>query len=412
MKMNNSNEIKKDINNNNRMSLSNENLILLKTDRKRNLWDFDDFEENSDDEQTKKSNKIDVDQINNNNSFLLIDSDHIFKKISRDYIEEINSKFKLKYQNKDTPNKLRKLSNSINMNLLEYLYPNTIADFFSISKEISKIIKKTDLLKKDKLENNISYFFSQRVFFKYTKTLMIDINFIHNCGPLLCYIYNHFDDYKIKDGNSFRKNILDTKKKQYDILKALYLYCNEKSLRSENVNKIKFFKGLRKNYILQPELILILNMLHLVIKINIDFDFSRKEINNNEFHLFIIIILNIKYLIKDFEDIKINFANRNIQYGKYGVNNFRLEEEFNYNIIYKMNIKSLNKYIYNEKWNFENNFNLELYRASESKKSLDTNDTFLTDYIKIDLNDINYNRTENCINYVKSSQKDNIEKKK
>ena len=409
--MNDLNKIKKDINNNNRMSLSNENLILLKTDHKKNLWDFDDFEENSDD--TKNSNKIDVDLINKNNSFLLIDSDHIFKKISPDYINEINSKLKIKYQNKDTANKLRKLSNSINMNLLEYLYPNTIADFFSISKEISKIIKKTDLLKKDKLENNISYFFSQRVFFKYTKTLMININFIHNCGPLLCYIYTHFDDYKIKDGNSFRKSIIEAKKQQYNILKELYLYCNDKALRPENVNKLSFFKGLRKKYILQPELILILNMLHLVIKINIDFDFSRKEINNNEFHLFILIILNIKYLINDFKDIKINFANRNIQYGKYGVNNYRLEEEFNYNIIYKMNIKSFNKNIYNEKWNFENNFNLELYRASESKKSLDSNDndTYLTDYIQIDLNDINFNSTENCINYMKSCSKDNIEKK-
>jgi hypothetical protein len=44
-------------------------------------------------------------------------------------------------------------------NLFEYLYPKKESNYFQIFLEISKLIKKQNLLKKYNLQKNIDYFF-------------------------------------------------------------------------------------------------------------------------------------------------------------------------------------------------------------------------------------------------------------
>ena len=416
--------------NNKNISLSNDNLINIKnlekiylcsTNNSEGNIDLDSIINNNSENSMDNSKTIIIDsnnikdknnEKNNtdlNNIYLSIDSKNIFTKTDPDFITDINIKLKTKYQNKGLAEKLSQFSQTINVNLLEFLYPKQVADFFPISQEISKIIKKNDFFKKDKLEKNIDYFFSQRVYFKYTDKLIIDIKFIHNCGPLLCYIYKNLEKYKINDSTKFINSIKEIKSKNNDILNDLYIYCNNKNLYLEKVKKIIFFKSIKKKYILQPELIFLLNMFHLVTKIIINFDFSRKEINSYEFHLFIIIILNISYLIKDFKDIKINFINKNIQNGINGIHIQDLKEEKNkHKIINKIN-KTFLKKQFDEKWDFENNFNVDIYKTFNNEDQLNYLDNKLKDYINIDFNDNNINFIENYNGKIEDLINRNIE---
>ena len=71
------------------------------------------------------------------------------------------------FQNNESLSKLSQLSDSIKQNLIKFLYPKKKSDFFQLSHGISKIMKKQNLLQKSNLEENIKYFFTNRVYFKY-----------------------------------------------------------------------------------------------------------------------------------------------------------------------------------------------------------------------------------------------------
>ena len=103
-----------------------------------------------------------------NDTYIEINSRNIFTKIKEKYIYEMDKKFKkIYFQNNESLSKLSQLSDSIKENLIEFLYPKKKSDFFHLSHGISKIMKKQNLLQKSNLEENIKYFFTNRVYFKY-----------------------------------------------------------------------------------------------------------------------------------------------------------------------------------------------------------------------------------------------------
>ena len=210
--------------------------------------------DNSLDNSKKSIIKLEINnnEINQNisNPYIVMNSKNIFTKIDKKYINEINKRFKKIYFQKDESLlKLSQLSKSINENLLEYLYPKKESDYFQICLEISKLMKKQNILKKYNLEKNIVYFFSNRVYFKYAHFIQIDKKFINNCGPILCQIYTHLEDYKIKDFNSLIKTIKEIKNQKIDVLKDYLFYCNNKDLKPEYADKVKYFKSIKKNII-------------------------------------------------------------------------------------------------------------------------------------------------------------------
>ena len=371
--MNDSDDIQISVNNQ-IISFSNDNLIkIIKIEKENPNSDsyINVILNNSLDSSSLNNSKKDIIQLDKNNKennfsnnipFISMNSKNIFTKENQNYIYDINKKFKkIYYQDGESFIKLNDFINSIRDNLLEHLFPKIESDFFQISLDIAKKMKKNDLLKKEYLEKNIEYFFTNRVFFKYADCLTIDKNFINNCGPLLCQIFWNLDNYKIKDYTSFKKAINEIKNKNVDILKDYFFYCNDHDLKPECYKKFKYFKTIKKKYNLKPELILLINMLHLITKININFDFDGEIFTQNELNFFYIVIFNINYLVKGITNIKLNLINRNLQFGIFGVYNEKLIDE--YNSYFKKNCILFNKYIYNEKWDFENDFALDYHKS-------------------------------------------------
>lgn len=365
--MNNSENLDFDINKQNSSSFSNDNLIDIKNSQK---------ESHVDSETNYKVNNSIL-----NIPFISINSQNIFTKIGQNYFNRLNKKFeKIYFQNDEYLSKLSKLSDAIKESLLKHLFPKVKPNFFQISLEISKEMKKKELLKNENLEKYLGYFFNNRVEFNYSNYLKIDKQFINNCGPILCNVYNNLDIYKIKDINSFIKIIDEVKSNnKINVLKDFLFYCNNNELKPEFTEKYQFFKIKKKNYIFDPEFIFLMNILQLITKVFIDFDFDGEifSINENELHLYYIVILNIDYFFKNLKSVKFNLINRNFQFGVYSINNQKLLMDSKCNLLYKKNFTSINKYIYNEKWDFENDFALENYKKLKPIK------TFSYENIKI-----------------------------
>ena len=362
----------------NRNSISNDNLIDIGKNniigRNSNLDPLiilDNSLENSGkkliylEENNKEDNKKNKTSLNN--LYISIDSKNIFTKLNENNINEMNKKIKKRYyQNDESSEKIRQLSNAIRTNLLEYLIPKK-ADYFQICLYISKQFKKKKLL--ENIEKNIEYFFTKRVYFKYAEKIKIDKNITYNLGLILCYIYNNLNKYKIKDFESFNKTIVEVRNKKIDVLNDFFIYCNNNDLKPEDINKYEYFENVKKKYMLEPELIFLINVFNLVQMIEIDFDFEGELFNLNEFSLFFIVIININYLLNDLNDIKLNLINRNLLYGIYGVNNLRLFNETKYNLFFKKNKIIFNNNIYTEKWDFDQDFILENYRELKTEKT-------------------------------------------
>ena len=405
--------------NNEIISFSNDNLIKLEKLEKENP-NSDTYInlilDNSLDSGSLNNSKKDIIHLEANNkeinsqnniSFISMNSKNIFTKENEQNIYDINKKFKKIYhQDKESFLKLNDFTNSIKDNLFEHLFPKMEPDFFQISLDIAKKMKKHDLLKRDNLEKNIEYFFVNRVYFKYAECLTIDKKFINNCGPLLCQVFRSFDRYKIKDYTSLKKAIKEIKNNNIDVLKDFFLFCNENDIKPEYYKKHKYFKNVKKNYSLKPELILIINMLHFITKIIINFDFDGEIFTPEELKFFYIVIFNIYYLVKDIKNIKLNLNNRNLQFGIIGIYNQKLIEES----YFKKNCILFDKHIYDEKWDFENDFALDYHKLSKMENDFYYNKINLPnlDPLKNEQNIFKKRNTLNKTKYQKNYDNSNI----
>ena len=323
-------------------------------------------------------NQIDNSNIINNknkikirNRYISIDSKNYFLEEEDEYIKELQRRIKsLCQKNNETIKKEDALLQQMNKNLLESLFSQKKGNYFNICEKISDTIYKTksELLKDEKMESYINYFFNQRLHYKYTDTIIVDYQFICNCGPILCYIYKDLKKRKLKDSKSLISAIKEIKEKKNDVLNSFYMHCNQNNLKPENINKFEYFKTIKSQYTLCPELIFIINMFLLVTKIEIEFNFQEKLLSQSKVYLFFIIFLNLPYLVKDVKYLKFNLINTNIQNNTYRLYSEKLLNESENNIYYKKNNIILEPYTYNEKWNFENEFILENYKLLRESK--------------------------------------------
>ena len=246
---------------------------------------------------------------------------------------------------------------------LEKLYPECESKIYKISFLISRKVKK---ISKSKAEEYIKYFFDKRFHLKYSTTLKFSLDFFINCGYIFCYIYSKLNDLLII---KLRKNMEKVINSGVNVLIDFYDYCTEKDLDPNETKKIPFFEKNVKKYDIPPEMIFLINIFQSIDTLEFDINFFCDYINKEDFNLFTITILNISYILPKLENIKISFSCNNLQYVLYDkyytkiLNIIKLGEEH----IKKNKIK-YNNNIYNKKWDFKHDFNLEYYRKALIEK--------------------------------------------
>ena len=261
-----------------------------------------------------------------NKIFISLDSKNYFRKSDPKESEELNKKFKLKYQKIKLSENLKELSQLIKGKVYDILFPNLTKTFFPICLETSKFLDKYDFLNKNKIEKNLNFFFVNTKNY-HDETIFFDTNFINNCGPILGHVYNRLKKFKIKSENSFINAINTIINKKVNVKQEFDSYFIENNIKSENLEKIMYFKKIKKKYIIQPEIIYLINLFHPVKKIIIDINIHVKEYNVQFFHYFVLCIFTIPYIMKDINSIKFTTLNEALLKDRIEVNEEKLNND-------------------------------------------------------------------------------------
>ena len=115
--------------------------------------------------------------------------------------------------------------------------------------------------------------------------------------------------------------------KKVNVKQEFDSYFIENNIKSENLEKIMYFKKIKKKYIIQPEIIYLINLFHPVKKIIIDINIHVKEYNVQFFHYFVLCIFTIPYIMKDINSIKFTTLNEALLKDRIEVNEEKLNND-------------------------------------------------------------------------------------
>ena len=304
-------------------------------------------------------------------SFLKIDKNNYFTEIkNKDYneIKDIIYSFKEK---KEESSKIQ-LINEIIKKFLESISPNCDNEAIAISKYLSKELNKIKKVTKNIIEEYIDYFFSLRYDLLYSTNFLLSKKAIIYLGYILSYVFSKLNKFFINNGNQLSHLIKKTIEKKIDSLIDYYNFINTQKINNNNNKKTYFWKKNRNKYLIPPELNFLINRFIKIKTIELEFDFQGEEINDIDFKLISISLLNLKYVFINLSHLKINLINHKLQYGIY---NSYYKDLINDETFIKRNLIKKNRInnpelIYNNKWDFQHDFNLQDYRRIYRKKKL------------------------------------------
>ena len=306
----------------------------------------------------------------NKEFYINIDSKNYLEKESQKELKIIKERIENFKELKSNSNKeeisKQELTKKITKKFLDKLYPQCDADARKISLLISQEIKPIKKLTKDKVEVYINYFYSLRHDIKYSRTLRLTKEVFRNIGYILCYIYQKYIQFSMKGSSGKKECVKKIIEKNIDVLTDYFLYCQNNGLDPIQTKKTKVWKNLRKSYEMPPEFIFLINMFHRINSLDINIDFEGETLEPEDIKLFTITILNINFFLPKLEHANLNFVHNKLQfylYKRYYIKIFNLLKIGEENI--KKNIIKDHSSIYNIKWDFEQNFNLEEYKKNK-----------------------------------------------
>ena len=105
---------------------------------------------------------------------------------------------------------------------------------------------------------------------------------------------------------SYRNKILE---KNLNVLTDFYSFCSQNGYDPSEVEKTFVWKNLEKRYNIPPEFIFLFNIFQEIIILELDLEFCSDILNEEDFTLFAITILNAIYIFQKLDHIKLNLIN-------------------------------------------------------------------------------------------------------
>ena len=305
------------------------------------------------------------------NTYINIDSDYNFNIRQKDYINQTNEEIESFNETKvitykDTEgNTIKDIVKYILAQFLSKLYPKCSINIGSISNLISKdFYSKNHFSNKNdfKIEKNINYFFNCRYEYKYSKVLKLNKLFFENCGKILIYIYSKLKLENIAETGGLKVYREKIYEENLNVLTDFYNYCDKTGYDPSELEKTFVWKQLENKYNIPPELIFLFNIFQEITTLDIELELACDILNEEDFSLFAITLLNSVYIFPKLDYLKFNLINSYLQYHiyeKYYTKIFKLLELGNEAI--KKNNLNNEIWIYGNKWDFEHEFNLGNY---------------------------------------------------
>jgi hypothetical protein len=121
----------------------------------------------------------------------------------------------------------------------------------------------------------------------------------------------------MKESKGIKECILNILEKNIDVLTDYFYYCEENGLDPLQVQKTTVWKNLRKKYEIPPELIFLINIFHRMNVLDVNIEFDREILTEEDIKLFTITILNINIILPKLEQINLNFIHDKLQFNLY-----------------------------------------------------------------------------------------------
>ena len=304
-------------------------------------------------------------------SYLKIEPNNNFKKITTEEIKSINEKIEKNIKDKFASKK--EFINEIIKKFLERNYPKHETNASKIIQIISNQIKTKKKLNGERMEVYINFFYNSKDNFKSSTTLVLNKRIFRNIGIMLCYIYFKLKDYPI-DSNGIKEYINTIVTKKINVISDYFLYCNNVGCDPMLTKKAYEWRKLVKiyNYQVPPELIFLINTFQNCLKLEINMEFDQDILTQEDLQLYTMTLLNIEYVFPNLENISINLIHKKLQefLNKKTINNLsslilKNEETF------KKNVSKNNNSLYSIKWDFDKEFNLAYFNniKANSKKN-------------------------------------------
>ena len=298
---------------------------------------------------------------NPNDAFIMIDEKNSLNKIDEDHLSDINERFD-EYKNKDS--KKLESTNKIMNKFLEKIVPK-FDDIFTLSQNIAKQITKNDKVDKEIIEKYLNNLInkSKNNIYRYD-SLKLNVNICKTIGTILSYAYSKMSSYKIKGMKKLveiRKNIINNK---IDILKDFIKFSKDIIKYPQNEKLTSFSKDNKNQYEISPEIIFLINRYSSVKTVQIELE-SFVNIKEDEFQFVELTILNLYWLLNSLKTIKFNFISKDLEQALY----FRYNKKFldeceEIKETIKINCLIQKYTLYENKWNFVDNFKLNDYREA------------------------------------------------
>ena len=314
---------------------------------------------------------IDEDDLINEDIYLNIDSKDYFYPMKKDDFDSLNERIKNFEETIEGKNK-EDLTTQISTEYMLKNYPNCEKNALKISHIISRQIRENKKLSKENVEKYIDYFYALRYEIKYSTSLKLNKEGFRNLGYIFCFIFEKFHKYKIGEIQILKALIKSVIDNHIDVITDFYEYCAKKGLDpgDEKVKKTKIWDQTKHNYGLPPEMIFLINLFQRIDTLDINIFFGGETLDDDDLKLFTITMFNIHYILASLETVKTNFIHNKLQYNLYIRYYQKLLNILNNNkeCLKKNKVQNINS-IYDRKWDFQHDFNLEIFRINEENRS-------------------------------------------
>ena len=214
-----------------------------------------------------------------------------------------------------------------------------------------KIAKKLDITK-EHIEKCYEILLNE----KNAKTLDLNYDILMSLGQMISYSYSKLDQYKIKDMGKLIEAIDKFSEKKINIYDEFVKWCVKQGKDPKKEKITEYYKKRRKDYDCLPEVIFLINHFSSITTVNLELDKIYKEdLDEEDYKYYEIAILNIHWVLRALENIKINLSCREIQknfiFKRYKE---KINEAANKNndIIKPKDLVFDTQFFFKKKWNF------------------------------------------------------------
>ena len=248
-----------------------------------------------------------------------------------------------------------------------------------LSYHFCSLYEKNNYDLKDKCDKYINELLKNRRIIQYNETLILSLDIIRQIGIIILCGYKKLSSFNIKYESELNILVNNIRKNYINVINDLYKFCYIENIEPLTISKVKYFDNymnLQNNYLIPPEFIFLENLFFQVKTLMINFDWPINEYTEDDSYLFMILILNKKYIFSSLKGISLELNNQSLNKKLCDIYQYKLimhEKEYN-NEVKVIDFKQNYQKLIQREWTFKNDLILFFDNKINQNQNKDFNE--------------------------------------